>query len=128
MAEIENQCYSQLEDLSESKSSNSVSISEQETNILYMRDEDFAEIYTSDSTQMTRLDKLCETSPEYYSLIADTGRGKTYRLSNKTLISFRVKKKEMSDEQRKATGERLKAGRDKRNSYDTISTQKPIDL
>lgn len=56
--------------------SNSVSISEQETNILFMRDKDYAEIYTSDSTQMTRLDKLCKKNPDMYSLIADTGRGK----------------------------------------------------
>lgn len=96
--------------------SNSVSVSEQETNILYMRDQDYAEIYTSDSTQMTRLDKLCEKNPDMYSLIADTGRGKTYRVEDKTLISFRAKKKEMSDEQRLAAGERMKAYQATKNS------------
>lgn len=96
--------------------SNSVSVSEQETNILYMRDQDYAEIYTSDSTQMTRLDKLCEKNPDMYSLIADTGRGKTYRVEDKTLISFRAKKKEMSEEQRLAAGERMKAYQANKNS------------
>lgn len=92
----------------ESKLSNSVSISEQEICINFMRDEDFATIYTSDTTYMTKLDKLCKTSPNMYSLIADTGRGKTYRLEDKTLISFRAKKKELSEEQRIAAGERMR--------------------
>lgn len=85
----------------------SLSISEQETSVLYMRDEDFATIYTSDTTQMTKLDKLCENSPDYYSLIEDTGRGKTYRVSDKSLISFRAKKREMSEEAKAAASERF---------------------
>lgn len=87
---------------------NSVSVSEQETAILYMRDEDFATIYTSDTTQMTRLDKLCKTSPDMYSLIFDTGRGKTYKVADKGLISFRAKKREMSDEAKEAASQRFK--------------------
>ncbi len=95
--------------IEESKLSNSVSISEQEVCINFMRDEDFATIYTSDTTYMTKLDKLCKTSPDMYSLIADTGRGKTYRVEDKTLISFRAKKKrELSDEQKIAAGERMR--------------------
>lgn len=96
--------------------SNSLSVSEQETNIIYMRDQDFAEIYTSDSTQMTRLDKLCEKNPDMYSLIADTGRGKTYHVVDKTLISFRAKKKEVSEEQRLAAGKRMRAYHTNKNS------------
>lgn len=92
----------------EQKLSNSVSISEQETNILYMRDENFAMIYTSDTTQMTKLDKLCISSPEFYSLVSDTGRGKTYRCSDKSLISYRSKKRELTEEQRKASGDRMR--------------------
>lgn len=87
---------------------NSISISEQEVSINFMRDEDFATIYTSDTTYMTKLDKLCKTSPDMYSLIADTGRGKTYRLEDKTLISFRAKKRELSEEQKIAAGERMR--------------------
>ncbi len=94
--------------LLEPKLSNSVSISEQEVCINFMRDEDFATIYTSDTTYMTKLDKLCKTSPDMYSLISDTGRGKTYRVEDKTLISFRAKKRELSEEQKIATGERMR--------------------
>lgn len=96
--------------IEESKLSNSVSISEQEVSINFMRDEDFATIYTSDTTYMTKLDKLCKTSPDMYSLIADTGRGKTYRVEDKTLISFRAKKviRELTEEQKIAAGERMR--------------------
>lgn len=94
--------------IEESKLSNSVSIEEQETVIVYMRDEDFAIVSTSDSTQKTRLDKLCKNSPEYYSLTDDNGRYKIYRLEDKTLISFRAKKKEMSDEAKEAASKRFK--------------------
>ncbi len=93
---------------SETKPSNSVAISEQEVCINFMRDEDFAIIYTSDTTYMTRLDKLCKASPDMYSLISDTGRGKTYRVEDKTLISFRVKKRELSEEQKIAASERMR--------------------
>lgn len=92
----------------EPKLFNSVSISEQEVSINFMRDETFATIYTSDTTYMTKLDKLCKTSPDIYSLIADTGRGKTYRVEDKTLISFRAKKRELSEEQKIAAGERMR--------------------
>lgn len=92
----------------ESKSSNSVSVSEQEVCINFMRDEDFATIYTSDTTYMTKLDKLCKTSSDMYTLISDTGRGKTYRVEDKNLISFRAKKRELSEEQKLAAGERMR--------------------
>ena len=54
--------------IEEPKLSNSVSISEQEVCINFMRDEDFATIYTSDTTYMTKLDKLCKTSPDMFYL------------------------------------------------------------
>lgn len=86
----------------------SVSIEEQEVCINMMRDEDFATIYTSDSTYMTKLDRLCRESPDMYSLIQDTGRGKKYLLKDKTLISFRAKKRELTDEQKKQAAERMR--------------------
>lgn len=86
----------------------STPIYEQETHVSYMRDEDYAEIYTSDTTQMTRLDKLYENNPDMYSLLKDTGRGKIYRCNDKSMISFRQKKREISDEQKKAASERFK--------------------
>jgi hypothetical protein len=95
-------------DIEDKPMSNTVAVAEQETHVNFMRDEDFATIYTSDTTQMTRLDKLCKTSPEMYSLIADTGRGKTYRVEDKGLVSFRAKKREMSEEAKEAASQRFK--------------------
>ena len=85
-----------------------LSSAEQEVSINMMRNEDFAVIYSSDTTYMTKLDKLCEVSPEYYSLIADNGIGKTYRVEDKSLISFRQKKREMSEDAKIAASERFK--------------------
>ena len=86
----------------------SVGIEEQETHISYMRDESFAKVYTSDSTQMTRLDKLCKTNPDMYKLIENTGRGKSYLISDKGLISFRAKKRAMTEEQKRIGAERMR--------------------
>lgn len=86
----------------------SISIEEQEICINAMRDEKFATIYASDSTYITKLDKLCKESPDMYSLIEDTGRGKKYLLKDKTLISFRAKKRELTDEQKKQAAERMR--------------------
>ena len=86
----------------------SLSSAEQEVSINFMRNDDHATIYVSDTTYMTKLDKLCESSPDYYSLIADNGIGKTYRVADKTLISFRQKKREMSEEAKIAASERFK--------------------
>ena len=98
------------ENIEEPKLSNSVSIAEQEVCINFMRDDDFATVYTSDTTYMTKLDKLCKSSPDMYSLLSDTGRGKTYRVEDKTLISFRAKKikRELTEEQKIAAGERMR--------------------
>ena len=38
----------------------------------------------------------------------DTGRGKKYLLKDKTLISFRAKKRELTDEQKKQAAERMR--------------------
>lgn len=84
---------------------NRVPVFEQEICINAMRDEKFATIYASDSTYITKLDKLCKESPDMYSLIQNTGRGKKYLLKDKTLISFRAKKRELTDEQKKKAAE-----------------------
>ena len=87
---------------------NRVPVFEQEICINAMRDEKFATIYASDSTYITKLDKLCKESPDMYSLIEDNGRGKRYLLKDKTLISFRAKKRELTDEQKKKAAERMR--------------------
>ena len=87
-----------------------IPINEQELHICAMRDEPFATIYASDSTQITKLDRLCRTSPEMYQLLEDTGVGKKYLLKDKTLISFRSKKSNriLTDEQRAEMGARMR--------------------
>ena len=86
----------------------SLPVSEQETITSYMRDQDFAIVYTSDTTMITKFDKLCKNSPEYYSLIEETKYGKKYKILDKTLVSYRQKKKEMSEENKNAASERFK--------------------
>lgn len=100
--------YIESDEVTELRKNNSVAVSEQETTILFMRDEDFATEYTSDTTEMTIMDKLCKNSPQHYSLIADTGRGKTYKITPKNLISHRSKVREMSEEAKAAASNRFK--------------------
>ena len=95
---------------------------EQETVINFPRREKFATVWTSDTTIMTKLDGLCKKSDEY--VLVETGRSKlggeviskTYKVKDKSLISFRAKKMEreartMTDEQRLAMIERLEKAR-----------------
>lgn len=84
-----------------------VPINEQETHVYYMRDEKFAKVYTSDSTQITRFDKLCKTNPDMYTLIEDTGRGKMYLIADKSLVSFRATKRQYTQEQKEEMRQRL---------------------
>ena len=85
----------------------SIPASEQETVINFSRLNDFATISTSDTTMKTKFDKLCENSP-YYSVVSDDGYYKTYRVSDKSLVSCRSKKREMSEESKAAASQRLK--------------------
>lgn len=83
----------------------SVMIEEQETTIAYYRNDKSATVYTSDSMTMTKLDKLCAKSPEYYELVkVDTYKGevvgKTYKVVDRKLISFRSVKRKLTDEQK----------------------------
>lgn len=91
-------------------------LKEQETTINILRDEEMARIYTSDTTIMTKLDKLAESSscPDWKLAeeIYDTEGtlvAKIYE-TKKRLISFRssVPIREMTEEQREAATERLR--------------------
>ena len=100
------------------------SLFEQETVINYQRDDKSATIWTSDSTTMTKLDRLCNESPEYYSLYkVEKDRegnivGKFYKLADKKMISFRGKKvtRVLTEEQKAAMRERLSKTRIKGDS------------
>lgn len=88
---------------------------EQETTISFGRTDDLADIWTNDKTMMTKLDKLCETSPDFYKCI-DVGRTrekeimcKRYKV-DKSMLSFRTRKiqRELTEEQKKEFAERMR--------------------
>jgi hypothetical protein len=94
-------------------------LSEQETSINYNREKKTVDVWTSDRTVMTKLDRLCETAPENYKCIdiAKTKDGelisKRYTIVDKSLLSFRSKKVKvnLSEEQKQAKAERLRQAR-----------------
>lgn len=87
---------------------NNIPLDEQETVIHFMRGEDFATISTTDSTMITKMDKLCKSNPDMYWLKSEDGYSKIYKCRDKSMVSLRSKKREVTDEQRKAAGERMK--------------------
>ena len=95
-----------------------LSIEEQEVCINAMRDEDFATVYCSDRTWITKMDKLVEKSPSLFEVIAETDYGKTYKFP-KRLVSIRssIVSREMTDEQKQLAADRLRNAREqKRNN------------
>ena len=98
----------------------SVLFQEQETTINFSRDGETAQIYTSDRTMMTRFDKFAERQDcpdwklvkEIYSQDGELV-GKMYE-TKKQLVSYRshILEREMTEEQKKAGAERLKAWRE----------------
>lgn len=105
-----------------------LNISEQETTVSFVRDSDICIVYTSDTTVMTKLDKLVESdnSPhwklkEEHKLLNGELIGKTYE-THKRLISFRsnITTREMSDEQKEAASERFrKMWKDRQQNEDS---------
>ena len=91
-------------------------LEEQEISINATRTDDTATIYCSDSTWITKMDKLVEKSPTLFKVIRDDEFGKTYSFP-KRLISIRssIIKREYTEEQRKAMGERIR--KSLKNSY-----------
>ena len=94
-----------------------IPVTEQETTISFNRDSDTAFIWTSDSTVMTKLDKLVESNPDCWQLtrtdrIGKDVVGKEYT-AKKRLISFRSKVTErvMTEAQRQASAERMRLAR-----------------
>ena len=95
----------------------SLSLSEQELCINAVRDEDFATAYCSDTTWITKMDKLVAKSPDLFVVVAETDYGKTYRFP-KRLISIRssIVTREMSDEQKQLAAERLRSAREQKQN------------
>lgn len=92
----------------------SLMIEEQETHIYFTRNDDRAQIYTSDTTTMTKLNKLVKLQGTEWKLESvsklKNGEviGRTYSCPVK-FISFRSKavKREYTEEQKKKVAERL---------------------
>lgn len=72
-----------------------LSKAEMETTINFDREGDSASLYTADSVMMTKLDKLCESSPENYRVIRQDEISKTYEFPKK--INFAEKKQEKNN-------------------------------
>ena len=77
----------------------SCSLDEQETTISFSRAENKVDIWTNDRTMITKLDALCESCPTMY-ISTRTGKNKdgetmdkSYKIMDKSMISFRTKKK-----------------------------------
>lgn len=111
-----------------------VAANEQETTINFQRVGNKATVWTSDTTVMNKLDKLCEKSDDYVLLetgVAKLGGeliSKTYEVNDKTLISFRSRKIKrertpMSDEQRQIMIERLAKARRARAEKNALQNQ-----
>ncbi len=99
-----------------------LSIAEQETTVSFMRDNDICMVYTSDSTVMTKLDKLAKSGKApHWKLVAEHRLrggelvGKTYE-THKRLISFRadISTREMTEEQKEAAAERMREWQEKK--------------
>ena len=91
-----------------------ISIDEQEVSINFLRKDDLAEAYVSDNTWITKLEKLCQKSPDLYKKVNETEWGSTYTFP-KRLLSLRssIVTRELTDEQRVEMGKRLSKGREK---------------
>ncbi len=89
-----------------------LTIQEQELHISAARDEEFVTAYCSDSLWIAKMDKLVNKSPELFEVVAENDVSKTYRFPKRLLtIRSSIVKRDLTDEQRKIVGERLKAGR-----------------
>ena len=108
-----------------------VAIYEQETTINTKRDSDIAQIYTSDPTVMTRLDKSAKSDDctdwklvkEIYDMKGELV-GKMYE-TNKRLVSYRsfIQTKELTDEQKEANAENLRLWRERQRAEKAKKTE-----
>jgi hypothetical protein len=75
------------------------SLDEMETTISFSRTGAHAEVWTSDTTMYTRLDKLCKENPAMYTCTEEARNrygdllSKTYRIADKSMLTSRTKKK-----------------------------------
>ena len=80
---------------------------EQETIINFNAEDKTATLYTRDPAVMRKVDALVIEYPDTYKCIGETDIDKTYEMP-KSFVSYR-KPRRLSEEQREATRERVKA-------------------
>ncbi len=92
-----------------------IALDEMETTISFSRTGAHAEVWTSDTTMYTRFDRLCKESPAMYTC-TDEARNrngellsKTYRIADKSMLTFRTKKKSfvLTDEEKAERAKRF---------------------
>ena len=93
-----------------------IALDEMETTISFSRTGAHAEVWTCDTTMYTRFDKLCKESPAMYTCTEEARNrngqllSKTYRIADKSLLSFKPKKRKvvLTEEEKAERAERLK--------------------
>lgn len=93
-----------------------MTLEEMETVINYQRISEVMYVWTSDTTVMNKFDKLCKEAPENYrclntGVIAGKVVDKEYEVNNKNLLSFKPRKRKLSDEQKARLAEQLNKGK-----------------
>ena len=91
---------------------------ERETVINFNDEEKCAYIYSAQRSVINRLDRLCISNPETYSMTKEVDDGKFYKCTNKKLvIGFRKPStRVMTDEQKQNAKIRLEKARQSKNS------------
>jgi hypothetical protein len=91
-----------------------LSAEERETIILFDDSSKECTVYTCSKPIMTKLDKLCISNPDSWSLKDKDAESKTY-LTEKSLICFRSEKvtRELTEEQRANVAKRFKQAKEK---------------
>ena len=92
-----------------------IALDEMETTISFSRTGAHAEVWTSDTTMYTRLDKLCKESPAMYSCTEEARNrngellSKTYRIADKSMLSFKPRKRQvvLTEEEKAERARRL---------------------
>ena len=92
-----------------------IALDEMETTISFSRTRAHAEVWTSDTTMYTRLDKLCKENPAMYTCTEEARNrhgdllSKTYRIADKSMLSFKPKKRRvvLTEEQKAERARRL---------------------
>ena len=94
-----------------------LSVQEQEIHINSSRDQDFCDMYVSDNTWITKMDKRVARSNGLIKVVAEDEISKTYRFPKRLLcIRTSIVSRELSEEEKQLRAERLSAARQKKQT------------